>query len=38
MPTHKSNYYKLSTVKYYLFHFKTKCTSVKYFVGMKEPY
>ena len=29
MPTHKSSDYKLSAVKYYLSHSKTKCKLVK---------
>ena len=36
MPTHKSSDYKLSAVKYYLYHSKTKCKLVKYLVVLKE--
>ena len=36
MPTHKSNDYKLSAVKYYLSHSKNKSILVKYSVVLKE--
>ena len=36
MPTHKSSYYKLSAVNYYLSHSKIKCKLVKYMVVLKE--